>query len=63
MYTISAMILSGVFDRNRKLKVLSLENDVAWAAAMLERMDYPLRARSRMGGSRWHHVGRIARQK
>ena len=40
MYTITAMILSGVFDRHRKLKVLSVENDVAWAAAVLERMDY-----------------------
>jgi len=40
MYTITAMIFSGVFDRHRKLKVLSVENDVTWAAAMLERSDY-----------------------
>jgi len=39
MYTIAAMIFSGVFDRHPKLKVISVENDAAWAAGMLERMD------------------------
>ncbi|HEV3111423.1 MAG TPA: amidohydrolase family protein [Candidatus Binataceae bacterium] len=42
MYSIAAMIFSGVFDRHRKLKVVSVENDAAWAAGMLERMDYRL---------------------
>jgi predicted TIM-barrel fold metal-dependent hydrolase len=39
MYTLSAMIFSGVFDRHRQLKVISVENDASWAAAMLQRMD------------------------
>ncbi len=40
MYTITGMILSGVFDRFPKLKVVSVENDVAWVLGVLERMDY-----------------------
>jgi predicted TIM-barrel fold metal-dependent hydrolase len=39
MYTIVSMIFSGLFDRYRKLKVLSVENDASWALAVLERMD------------------------
>lgn len=39
MYTIVSMIFSGLFDRHRKLKVLSVENDASWALAVLERMD------------------------
>lgn len=44
MYTIVSMIFSGLFDRYRKLKVLSVENDASWALAVLERMD-----------DRWQH--------
>jgi predicted TIM-barrel fold metal-dependent hydrolase len=44
MYTIVSMIFSGLFDRNRGLKVLSVENDASWALAVLERMD-----------DRWQH--------
>jgi hypothetical protein len=33
-------IFTGVFDRHRKLKVVSVENDAAWVAGILERMDY-----------------------
>jgi uncharacterized protein len=40
MYSVVVMIFSGVFDRHPKLKVVSVENDAAWAAGMLERMDY-----------------------
>lgn len=39
MYTITAMIFSGLFDRYPKLKVLSVENDASWPLAVLERMD------------------------
>jgi len=39
MYTIVSMIFSGVFDRHRDLKALSVENDASWALAVLERMD------------------------
>jgi predicted TIM-barrel fold metal-dependent hydrolase len=39
MYTIVSMIFSGLFDRHRGLKVLSVENDASWALAVLERMD------------------------
>jgi predicted TIM-barrel fold metal-dependent hydrolase len=44
MYTIVAMIFEGLFDRHRALKMLSVENDAAWALAVLERMD-----------DRWRH--------
>jgi predicted TIM-barrel fold metal-dependent hydrolase len=44
MYTIVSMIFSGIFDRHRGLKALSVENDAAWALAVLERMD-----------DRWRH--------
>lgn len=44
MYTIVTMIFSGLFDRHRDLKVLSVENDASWALAVLERMD-----------DRWQH--------
>jgi predicted TIM-barrel fold metal-dependent hydrolase len=44
MYTIVAMIFEGLFDRHRGLKMLSVENDAAWALAVLERMD-----------DRWRH--------
>jgi uncharacterized protein len=40
MYSLAAMIFSGVFDRHRKLKAVSVENDAAWVAGILERMDY-----------------------
>jgi predicted TIM-barrel fold metal-dependent hydrolase len=40
MYSLAAMIFSGVFDRHRKLRVVSVENDAAWVAGILERMDY-----------------------
>jgi len=40
MQSITAMIFGGVFDRHRQLKVASVENDAAWATAVLERMDY-----------------------
>jgi predicted TIM-barrel fold metal-dependent hydrolase len=39
MYAITSMIFSGLFDRHRRLKVLSVENDAAWPLAVLERMD------------------------
>jgi uncharacterized protein len=39
MYAITSMIFSGLFDRHRKLKVLSVENDASWPLAVLERMD------------------------
>jgi predicted TIM-barrel fold metal-dependent hydrolase len=39
MFTVAGMIFSGLFDRHRKLKVLSVENDAAWPLAILERMD------------------------
>jgi predicted TIM-barrel fold metal-dependent hydrolase len=39
MYAITSMIFSGLFDRHRKLRVLSVENDAAWPLAVLERMD------------------------
>jgi predicted TIM-barrel fold metal-dependent hydrolase len=39
MYTILSMIFSGLFDRHRKLKVLSVENDASWPLAVLGRMD------------------------
>ena len=39
MYTVAGMIFSGLFDRHRKLKVLSVENDAAWPLGILERMD------------------------
>lgn len=44
MYTIVSMIFSGLFDRHRGLKALSVENDASWALAVLERMD-----------DRWRH--------
>lgn len=40
MYSLAAMIFSGVFDRHRKLKAVSVENDAAWVAGILERMDF-----------------------
>jgi uncharacterized protein len=40
MYEVTRMILSGVFDRFRQLKVVSVENDAAWPVGVLERMDY-----------------------
>ena len=40
MYEITRMILTGVFDRFRELKVVSVENDAAWPVPVLERMDY-----------------------
>jgi predicted TIM-barrel fold metal-dependent hydrolase len=40
MYSLAAMIFSGVFDRHPKLKAVSVENDAAWVAGILERMDY-----------------------
>jgi predicted TIM-barrel fold metal-dependent hydrolase len=39
MFTVAGMIFSGLFDRHRKLKVLSVENDAAWPLGILERMD------------------------
>lgn len=39
MYAVAGMIFSGLFDRHRKLKVLSVENDAAWPLGILERMD------------------------
>lgn len=39
MYTVVAMIFSGVFDRHPGLKVISVENDASWPLAVLERMD------------------------
>jgi predicted TIM-barrel fold metal-dependent hydrolase len=44
MYTVTAMIFSGLLDRHPKLKVLSVENDASWALSVLERMD-----------DRWQH--------
>jgi predicted TIM-barrel fold metal-dependent hydrolase len=40
MYSVALMIFSGVFDRHRKLKVTTVENDAGWAALMMERMDF-----------------------
>ncbi len=39
MYTVTDMIFSGLLDRHRKLKILSVENDASWPLAILERMD------------------------
>jgi len=39
MYSIVSMIFQGLFDRHRKLKMISVENDASWALAVLERMD------------------------
>ena len=39
MYAVAGMIFSGLFDRHRDLKVLSVENDAAWPLGILERMD------------------------
>jgi hypothetical protein len=39
MYTVVEMIFSGLFDRHRGLKVISVENDASWALAVIERMD------------------------
>lgn len=39
MYTVVAMIFSGLFDRHPGLKVISVENDASWALAVIERMD------------------------
>ncbi|MHB1583490.1 MAG: amidohydrolase family protein [Acidimicrobiales bacterium] len=39
MYTVLSMIFSGLFDRHRALKVLSVENDASWPLAVLERME------------------------
>ena len=44
MYTIVSMIFSGLFDRHRGLRALSVENDASWALAVIERMD-----------DRWQH--------
>jgi predicted TIM-barrel fold metal-dependent hydrolase len=40
MYSVALMIFSGVFDRHRRLRVVTVENDAGWAAMMLERMDF-----------------------
>jgi predicted TIM-barrel fold metal-dependent hydrolase len=40
MYSVVAMIFSGVFDRHPGLRVVSVENDASWAVAILERIDY-----------------------
>jgi predicted TIM-barrel fold metal-dependent hydrolase len=40
MYSVVAMIFSGVFDRHPGLRVVSVENDASWAVAVLERIDY-----------------------
>lgn len=50
MYTVVSMIFSGLFDRHRGLKVLSVENDASWPLAVLERMD-----------DRWTHDRKWAR--
>jgi uncharacterized protein len=50
MYTIVAMIFSGIFDRHPGLKVLSVENDASWPLPVLERMD-----------DRWVHDRKWAR--
>ena len=50
MYTVVAMIFSGVFDRHPKLRVISVENDASWPLAVLERMD-----------DRWVHDRKWAR--
>jgi predicted TIM-barrel fold metal-dependent hydrolase len=39
MFTVAGMIFDGLFDRHRKLKVISVENDAAWPLGILERMD------------------------
>jgi predicted TIM-barrel fold metal-dependent hydrolase len=39
MYAIVSMIFDGLFDKHRKLKIISVENDASWALAVLERMD------------------------
>ncbi len=40
MYSVALMVFSGVFDRHRRLRVVTVENDAGWAAMMLERMDF-----------------------
>jgi predicted TIM-barrel fold metal-dependent hydrolase len=39
MYAVLSMIFTGLFDRHRNLRVLSVENDAAWPLAVLGRMD------------------------
>jgi uncharacterized protein len=50
MYAVTSMIFSGIFDRHRQLKMLSVENDASWPLAVLERMD-----------DRWTHDRKWAR--
>jgi hypothetical protein len=57
MYTITAMILSGVFYRHRKLKFAFGGERRGLGGRGAGADGLPLRARSRMGGSRWHQVG------
>ena len=58
MYSLAAMIFSGVFDRHPKLKVVSVENDAAWVAGILERMDYRMhRDQGWAGLFQRHHLG------
>jgi predicted TIM-barrel fold metal-dependent hydrolase len=52
------MIFSGLFDRFPDLMVVSAENDVGWAASMLERADYWWRRNANLREAR----GAVCRQ-
>ena len=39
-YCLSALIFADVFERFPKLKILSVENDIGWAANYLQRLDH-----------------------
>jgi len=39
-YCISSLIFADIFERFQKLKILSVENDIGWAANYLQRLDH-----------------------
>jgi len=51
MYTVVGMIFEGVLDRHPGMKILSVENDAAWAVGCLERMDNRWRMDQKWAGS------------
>ena len=50
--SLSHMIFSGVFERYPKLKVSSVENELAWAPHFINRLDYTYT--QRIQGEGWH---------
>ena len=51
--SLSHMIFSGVFERYPKLKVVSVEHELAWAPFFLDQLDYTYTQRAPRGGG-WH---------